>query len=125
MTKREKIKEAWGVFYTDRFNEDGWLIINSKIHTDNNVFDMLTSDSGCLIRPKSLQGIEDNNGWIKIESEADLPKEKGNYLVIDKFHEANPSIAFYDPKAVIFLMSSWYERYSYYQLIENLQPPVY
>ena len=25
-------------------------------------------------RPKSLKGIENNNGWIKIESEEDLPK---------------------------------------------------
>jgi hypothetical protein len=26
-------------------------------------------------RPKSLKGIENNNGWIKIESESDLPSE--------------------------------------------------
>jgi hypothetical protein len=29
-------------------------------------------------RPKSLDGIENNNGWIKIESKDDLPK-KGKY----------------------------------------------
>ena len=28
-----------------------------------------------LHRPKSLAGIENNRGWIKIESEADLPKD--------------------------------------------------
>ena len=26
-------------------------------------------------RPKSLEGIESNNGWIRIESEEDLPKD--------------------------------------------------
>lgn len=30
-------------------------------------------------RPKSLQGIETNNGWIKIESEKDLPSEDCDY----------------------------------------------
>lgn len=27
-------------------------------------------------RPKTLQGIEDNNGWTRIESEADLPTDE-------------------------------------------------
>lgn len=30
-------------------------------------------------RPISLKGIEDNNGWIKIESEDDLPKKRGTF----------------------------------------------
>jgi len=47
-----------------------------------------------LAIPISLQGIETNNGWIKIESEADLPKEdcdchiiyKDGSMSIDKFY---------------------------------------
>ncbi len=36
-----------------------------------------------VYRPKSLQGIESNNGWIRIESEEDLPKESGDYWVYE------------------------------------------
>jgi hypothetical protein len=34
-------------------------------------------------RPKSLRGIEDNNGWIKIETIEDLPIN-GSYLVVHR-----------------------------------------
>ena len=32
-------------------------------------------------RPISLKGIEDNNGWIKIESEDDLPNKDGLFYL--------------------------------------------
>lgn len=31
---------------------------------------------------EAFKGIETNNGWIRIESEADLPKETGQYWAI-------------------------------------------
>jgi hypothetical protein len=34
------------------------------------------------MRPKSLQGIENNNGWKKIESEEDLPTKTITYHVV-------------------------------------------
>lgn len=40
------------------------------------LFDTAINEGSSKWRPKSLQGIENNNGWIKIESENDLPKEK-------------------------------------------------
>lgn len=35
-----------------------------------------------LWRPYGLKGIENNNGWIAIESEDDLPKDSYNYWVV-------------------------------------------
>ena len=35
---------------------------------------MTPKESEDVCRPKSLSGIENNNGWIKIKSEDDLPK---------------------------------------------------
>ena len=133
MTKEEKIQEAYGEHYhriRHHVNENGWVDTQTFSLARKGIeFEQYKKRSNTYLgfynRPKSLQGIENNNGWTKIESGDDLPKIKGNYLVIDKFLETNPSIAFYDPKAVIFLMSSWYEKYSHYQLIINPPEPLY
>lgn len=100
MTKEELIKEAWGLLPIKILNKviknNGWLYfgyacngwddvedylcgVGCNSNRDN--YDMISDqcDNGDLIgiqiRPKSLQGIENNNGWIKIECEEDLPKE--------------------------------------------------
>lgn len=39
-----------------------------------------------MARPRSLEGVENNNGWICIDSEDDLPKEKVKCHFIDKRH---------------------------------------
>lgn len=91
-TKEEIIKEAWGDLYNHGVGIDnnGWLSenyltndqckllnsIDSIEHTRKAAHDLGYYDSSISIyRPKQLQGIENNNGWIKIESEKDLPKE--------------------------------------------------
>lgn len=79
-TKQEVIQEAWGDFYEKAkhaINSDGWFERNKDrdltLLTHFDVDDMRFS--GLLIRPKVLDGIENNNGWTRIESEADLPKD--------------------------------------------------
>lgn len=86
MTKKEKIIESWGEeLETYKPNEDGW---SSKIIYDWNNFEFKTFDTKLVghgmykVRPESLNGIENNNGWIKIESKLDLPIERGYYFVI-------------------------------------------
>lgn len=80
-TKEEVIKEAWGVgallyMFMDK---NGWL---SERHLTNaqcyelNKNESIEYDNALGYRPKSLQGIENNNGWVKIESEDDLPKKE-------------------------------------------------
>ena len=98
MTKEEVIQQAYGECWEqikDYVDQDGWCNDggnrmfkeifegNGKInkyssitifHTYFNRLVNFKNKTGHW-RPKSLQGIENNNGWIKIESEEDLPKE--------------------------------------------------
>jgi hypothetical protein len=98
MTKKETIAKHWqelvgktpeGVCYAT-----GWV----HRYFPNGIYD-ITDDYGKEIiekidyefdpsgvgrfRPNSLRGIEDNNGWIKIETNDDLPTN-GSYLVIHR-----------------------------------------
>ena len=85
MTKEEKIQEAYGEYF-DKIkcvlDANGWILMTISITREisieferqvrvheNNTYGFPTM----CVRPKSLQGIENNNGWIKIESENDLP----------------------------------------------------
>lgn len=87
MTKEEKIKEAYGKH---------WELTNGNLNDDYS-FDFIGSisdyDLGFNFKiiftgisifraiPFSIIGIENNNGWIKIESESDLPEQGGEYVV--------------------------------------------
>lgn len=76
--KQEAIKKAYGEHWEtvkDYVNENGYInrdlyreIYGNLKSAGRNVVDMLA-------RPKSLQGIEYNNGWIKIEKDSDLPEQ--------------------------------------------------
>lgn len=101
-TKEEVIKEAWGEYW-DKLTPDMQELCLQKndggLHqrdlfslfqdVDLEFFEYYSSISAEEpyrkngIRPKSLSGIEDNNGWIRIESEEDLPKDCGDYWVYD------------------------------------------
>ena len=78
MTKHEKIQEAYGELFTScekYIDENGWLNWCHKKASLIKYMDVSEIDfDGIKQRPKSLQGIENNNGWTKIESEDDLPK---------------------------------------------------
>lgn len=100
-TKEEIIKEAYG----NRFEElksficmhDGWcqdrqynqIDCPRPIDYKDAITEYIRADNGERMvdvfrwMPKELEGIGDNNGWIKIESEKDLPKEGGECFVID------------------------------------------
>jgi len=80
MTKKEKIQEAYGEYWElvkDVVSEHGW--VNRDLLNIDDINDFHTESVFYVddtLRPKSLQGIENNNGWVKIESEADLPIDK-------------------------------------------------
>jgi hypothetical protein len=83
MTKKEKIQESyenldidwrWISLFIDfstgfNFKTDIRLTLNSDD------LEIVENHIGIMWRPKSIQGIEDNKGWIKIESEEGLPKD--------------------------------------------------
>ncbi len=77
MTKKEKIKEEYiALFSTTPIEEREKRFSAIEPYIDefgwfegdlNNVAENLIERSGYEIRPKTLIGIEDNNGWNKIE----------------------------------------------------------
>lgn len=87
MSKEEKIKEAWKNFPMVKYDSNSGFAISYCI---NGVTDILDDPYGkieweCIEsdlikwRPLELKGIETNNGWIKIESEEDIPTEERLY----------------------------------------------
>ena len=82
--KEIAIKEAYCEHWEtvkDYVDEKGWCVGYWNICEVLNGISKPRSQ-GTKWRPKSLDGLEDNNGWKKIESEADLPKENGPYWVV-------------------------------------------
>lgn len=77
MTKKEKIKEEYiALFIATPIEEREKRFLAIEPYIDdfgwfegnlNGVSENLIQRSGHEIRPKSLSGIEDNNGWYKIE----------------------------------------------------------
>ncbi len=73
-TKEELLQSIYGAEYIHA-DINGWMKYG-MYHPNDLGFDNDEVDrygDMYLWRPKSLQGIEDNNGWISINSEKDLP----------------------------------------------------
>ena len=132
MTKQEKIKEAWGECWNKLPNEAQEKAFKNNGFVDQDYEDLLTIDKRerklFEIRPKSLQGIENNNGWIKIESEEDLPKEKGEYWIVNTIYKkpimqmrAYTDCVFSEKRNKKF----WLKYVTHYQLIEKPELPIY
>ena len=131
MTKEEKIKEAWGENWSKISKENQKKALNNNGFVSQYFEDLLTIDKRerklFEIRPKSLQGIETNNGWIKIESEDDLPKDENivEFWVYDD-EEIVSAKFMYESKR-------WYHDVNlnlrlfptHYQPIEKPKPPIY
>jgi hypothetical protein len=133
MTKEEKIKEAWKKFPMVNHDSINGFAITYCI---NGVTDILDDpyekiEWECLEadlikwRPLSLKGIEDNNGWSKIESEADLPKETNTYHFISRHTGKMMKDYFtYDSK-VSGHKNCFFKLYSHYQPIKDPKLPIH
>lgn len=107
MTKAEKIKEAYGEYWElfpqilkDRILSNNgvldYFILPREercstekicdIRSGKSIFECTKTDEGTprFFRPKILNGIDKNRGWIKIETQSDLPKESAEYWVVLK-----------------------------------------
>lgn len=85
-TKEEVIKEAYGFLFEYKkhlIDKDGWFDnSNENDSVTNGETEFLGKcdfKDNTTFRPKSLQGLEDNNGWI--DSNEKLPTEFGFYHV--------------------------------------------
>lgn len=133
-TKEDIIQEAWVAFGLNNINLidiDGWLPCKEleimSIYDEHDfewkeVRNLISSDiSWSHYRPKSLKGIENNNGWTKIFSEKDLPKD-GHYFVTYK----NGNISDLPKESSIVGDDYyWVENITHYQPIIKPEKPLY
>lgn len=129
MTKEEKIKNEYGEDF-ERCNPsftNGWSKTVFIKNINKEKYDEL--DSGYFgylkLRPKSLQGIENNNGWVRIESEADLPKESGEYFFFSRITNSSVINYFITDSKVEMLNKKILSQYSHYRPISRPEPPIY
>jgi hypothetical protein len=97
MTKQEYIQQKWteaGFVWNEikyLVNVSGFMSLPSpklkrtltgydNAHSEGLIAGIGFNDKGFVIALDSLRDKEKNNGWTKIESRADLPKEQGMYL---------------------------------------------
>jgi hypothetical protein len=99
MNKQDAIKNAYteyfnvkkisnNISFEDLSNEidnDGWLHSRPKYYDlDRDYFEVKSNGlTKVMSRPKCLKGIENNNGWIKLEKQDDLPLEDTEYFAIN------------------------------------------
>lgn len=107
MTKEEKIKEAWGDLYLkfDSFlDENGNL--DSIFFNPEEMKSWKNGDYPNIIYfngyffPKDIQDIKNNNGWVKIESESDLPNTHLDVFLYDTIN--NITFGFWDNLQMCF-----------------------
>lgn len=133
MTKQEAIAKAYGEHWEtvkNHVDENGWvktwdliqiLGIVPKDGFEVKIKGKKIKHQDNLHRPKSLTGIETNNVWIKIESEADLPKAgMTNYFICVN---GKPSIQVHNLRQVLSLYSDG--MITHYQPIVKPEPPIY
>jgi len=122
-TKEEVIKEAYGRFYDEcKPNENGWTEWTNTARFSDLQFDPKRNK----MRPLSLNGIETNNGWTVILSEADLPSEKIDCHFFTK--EDNEYIGKYHPITLEFRTANLcygLDFVTHYAPIEKKQPPIF
>jgi len=87
MTKEEKIKEAWGLAYDEvkhLLTDNGYIwsvdLAHIRLNLSKYNLDLNYNDIG--VRPKSLKGIENNNGWNSME-QPDF--EENEYVLFLRF----------------------------------------
>lgn len=99
--KQEAIKKAWDKNYDlvkDRLY-GGWY--DAEINEKPLLFgykmeDVEHSTSSYMFRPISLNGIHDNNGWIRIEPDGSNLPIKSNGLYHTGFFEVNGKFKIFD-----------------------------
>lgn len=88
ISKEKAIEQAYvNIFGNDekakkRFDEikkaiDEWGWFSGNLYM---IDDYFLDISGHDVRPKTLNGIEDNNGWKIVNSVEDMPDKFGNYI---------------------------------------------
>ena len=122
--KQEAIKNAYVEYWEnvkDYVDNDGWIDNSIPKFTFGQLKNLdLEYKNDVFFRPKSLQGIENNNGWVKIESETDLPKNKNVWICT-----SNNRVLISSKAALNWILKNPDNKITHYQPIEKPKPPIY
>lgn len=127
--KEKAIREAYGEHWEtvkEQVNENGYLYHprGGEVTFDPFIGFMEEHPTDDAYRPNSLQGIETNNGWTRIESEADLPNEDGYYEVCkDGVPQKNKS--YYHSKFSGFKVSRGSKQITHWKTPIEVKSPIY
>lgn len=142
MTKQEKIEEAYGEYWErvkDYVDENGFIWQSNMFFPKTEMMDKIEIQvksfpphGTCKWRPKTIQGIESNHGWIKIESENDLPKENVGCFFLTKNKDCVTGRFFvnhFKGWTNVFTIDNIFafgiDCVTHYQPIVKPQPPIY
>ena len=122
--KQEAIKNAYSEYWEnvkDYVDENGWIDNSIPKFTFGQLKNLdLEYKNDVFFRPKSLQGIENNNGWIKIESEADLPNNEKVWI-----YTSNNRVLISSKAVLNWVLKNPDNKITHYQPIEKPKPPIY
>ena len=115
-TKEELLQSIYGAEYIHA-DINGWMKYRmyhpNDLGFDNDEIDRYGNMD--LWRPKTLNGIDDNFGWISINSEKDLPTI-GTFYTILSFDENIVEREFPHPKFTLEFNKEWWLKYvTHYQ----------
>ena len=121
--KQEAIKKAYGDYW-DNFSDCVDRNGMANLDRDFTYEDMgLELQSNGNWRPKSLDGIETNNGWIRIDENLNHNQEpeKGQYWTI--FRNGFIEVSYYDGTRECYKF--WRLNFTHYQPIVKPNLPIY
>ena len=136
MTKQEVIEKAYGEFWgavKKWVDENGWFEFDDAkfgldLFFERGEYDEYTDGYNLEYRqrPKSLRGIENNFGWIKIETVDDLPKEDCHCWILDK-ERGIESGKWVTPPAEHLekVQQFWLQKATHYQVMDKPESPKY
>ncbi len=121
--KQEAVKNAYGEYWEivkDYVDENGWASYPNVQKHDYNFGKLEFKDDCTFLRPESLQGIENNNGWVKIENEADLPNNEKVWICT-----SNNRVLISSKAVLNWFLKNPDNKITHYQPIEKPKPPIY
>lgn len=120
--KQKAIETAYGKFYDKQHTDLNGFIDSKDLSFEKMGLKFEDIEHLTMIdvwRPKTLNGIETNNGWIRIESESDLPKEECQCFIIVK---GEVFFDYYNGNDFDLYVKSYV---THYQPITKPKPPIY
>jgi hypothetical protein len=142
MTKEEKIQEAYGEYWETVKNyvdESGHCTMYDKStkvspnflelgmsreYVESKIESGLDNDSNLIWRPKSLQEIDHNNGWIKIEN-GNIEFKNNELTCLVGYFNINKKFIYREMFTADIVWAISHGRSTHYKIIEKEKPPIY